>query len=369
MRRSAGFFSLLTILALLSAWQFHTGPAKSTGGTGKERRTSKVLSPSQNLLWIDPGDVASYDFTYGIGGSESQPQPPFEFVNEDFSGTSKKINVTDAQGTKWNLKWGHEPRPSVFCTRLLWALGYFVETEYFVPKGRVNDVHGLKRAAVKVSKDGSFIDARFQLRSDSRKYLEGQHWTWTKNPFVGTPQLQGLKIMLLLVSNWDTKEPNLSIFEDNSTGVHRYLYMDDDWGASLGKWGNRFTWSKWDCKGFAEQTRNFVKRDVNGSLQWGFVGKNQEEVTSVSVQDVQWLLQYLGRVTDEQIRTGLATSGATPKEVECFARSLRDRIEQLQQVSGALSNAQQLHDLSTPSLEVAQMADSIFQSMRGAVRR
>jgi hypothetical protein len=341
MRRSAGFFSLLTILALLSAWQFHAGPAKSTGGTGKEKRTSKVLSPGQNLLWIDPGNVASYDFTYGIGGSESQPQPPFEFVNEDFSGTSKKINVTDAQGTKWNLKWGHEPRPSVFCTRLLWALGYLVETEYFVPQGRVNDVHGLKRAGVKVSKDGSFIDARFQLRSDSRKYLEGQHWTWTKNPFVGTPQLQGLKIMLLLVSNWDTKEPNLSIFEDNSTGVHRYLYMDDDWGASLGKWGNRFTWSKWDCKGFSEQTRNFVKRDVNGSLQWGFVGKNQEEVTSVNVQDVQWLLQYLGRVTDEQIRTGLATSGATPKEVECFSRSLRDRIEQLQQVSGALSNSQQ----------------------------
>lgn len=173
--------------------------------------------------------MASYDFEYGIGGSEGQPQPPFEFVNEDSSGTSKKINVTDARGRNWNIKWGHEPRPSVFCTRLLWALGYFVETEYFLPKGRVNDVHDLKRAAVKVSEDGSFIDARFQWRTDSPKYLKGQHWTWSKNPFVGTHQLQGLKIISLLVSNWDTKEPNLSIFEDNSTGSPRYLYLDDDW--------------------------------------------------------------------------------------------------------------------------------------------
>lgn len=284
--------------------------------------------------------MASYDFEYGIGGSEGQPQPPFEFVNEDSSGTSKKINVTDARGRNWNIKWGHEPRPSVFCTRLLWALGYFVETEYFLPKGRVNDVHDLKRAAVKVSEDGSFIDARFQWRTDSPKYLKGQHWTWSKNPFVGTHQLQGLKIISLLVSNWDTKEPNLSIFEDNSTGSPRYLYLDDDWGASLGKWGNPVTWSKWDCTGFADQTRRFVKRGVNGSLQWGYDGKSKEELTSVTIDDVQWLLQYLGRVTDAQIRTGLAASAATTKDVECFARSLRDRIEQLQQVS---SNSPNVH--------------------------
>ena len=338
MRRTTGLLSVLAIAALISVLDFHTGPAKSID---KGKSTDKTLRASEKLLWTDPGDVASYDFKYGIGGSERQPQPPFQFVNEDFSGTSKKINITDARGTKWNLKWGHESRPSTFCTRLLWACGYFVETEYFLPHGRINGVHGLKRARSKVSGDGSFVDARFQLRSDSPKYLQGRHWTWTKNPFVGTPQLQGLKIMLLLVSNWDTKKDNLSIFEDDTTGVPRYVYMDDDWGASLGKWGNTFTWKKWDCDGFAEQTPHFVKRDANGSFEWGFEGKNKEEVTSVTVQDVQWLLHYLGRVTDEQIRTGLATSGATPQEVDCFARSLRDRIEKLQQVSGVMSNARQ----------------------------
>jgi hypothetical protein len=304
-------------------------------GTAKEHEKKPSYEASDNLLWRDPGDVASYDFQYGIGGEENQPQAPFEFVNEDFSGTSKKINVTDARGRNWNVKWGHEPRPSVFCTRLLRALGYFVETEYFVPEGQVNNVHGLGRASVKVGKNGSFAAARFQLRSDSPKYLEDQHWTWAKNPFVGTPQLQGLKIVMLLVSNWDAKEKNLSIFEDRSADVTHHIYMDADWGASFGKWGNRFTFSKWDCKGFAEQTKDFVSRSADGSLKWGYEGKSKGDLTSITVQDVKWLLQYLGRVTDEQIRTGLAASGATPDEVECFARSLRSRIEQLQQVGGS----------------------------------
>jgi hypothetical protein len=293
----------------------------------------------QNVLWTDPGDVASYDFTYGTGGSERQPQPPFQFVNEDLSGTSQKINVTDARGTKWNVKWGREVRSSVFCNRLLWACGYAVETEYFVAQGRIDNVHGLSRAASKISRDGSFVDARFQLRSDSPKYLVRRHWTWKDNPFVGTSPLKGLKILLLLVSNWDTKEANNSIFEDDSSGVPRTLYIDDDWGASLGKWGHTFTWTKWDCRGFTKQTPNFVKSRANGSLKWGFEGKNQDAVTSdITAEDVQWLLQYLGRVTDEQIRTGLAASGATPKEVDCYAQSLRQRIEQLQAVAAAAAS-------------------------------
>ena len=335
MRRTTGFLSIVVFLISFSLSQFRVGPVDNNGSNSNANHAEEQRT-GQDRLWADPGDVASYDFKYGIGGIDRQPEPPFEFIDEDFSGTSKKINVTDARGTRWNLKWGHEPRPSVFCTRLLWALGYFVETEYFVLQGTVNGTHDLKRASAKVSKDGSFANARFQLRSDSLKYLQDQHWTWTKNPFVGTPQLQGLKIISLLVSNWDTKEANLSIFEDSSAGQPRYLYMDDDWGASLGKWGSTFTWSKWDCKGFAEQTRQFVRLGPNGSLHWGFNGKNHEVVTSVTVQDVAWLLQYLGRVTDSQIRTGLTASGATPEEVNCFSRSLEDRIEQLQHlVSGA----------------------------------
>jgi hypothetical protein len=285
---------------------------------------------------VDPGNVESLDFTYGAGGPDSQPQPPFHFVNEDFSGTNPKINVTDNRGWNWNAKWGEEASPSIFCTRLLWACGYFAEPEYFVANGRIDGVHGLRRAASWVSKDGSFVNARFQLRSNLPKYLPGRHWAWTKNPFLGTHQLQGLKILLLFVSNWDTKQQNLSIFEDDTLDELHYFYADDDWGASLGRWGVATTWTKWDCNGFKRQTPNFLRIAPNGSLKWGFVGKNQRVITSdISVEDVQWLLQYLGRITDQQIRDGLTASGANPDTVDCFADALRLRIEQLQRAAAS----------------------------------
>ncbi len=306
------------------------------------------LPPGDNILWTDPGDVSSLDFQSGAGGEESQPQPPFRFVSEDVSGSIPKVDVIDDRGVAWNVKWGPEARASVFCTRLLWACGYFSDREYFLAQGRIEGVHGLKRARSRVSDDGSFKKARFQLRADSPKFLDKYSWTWTNNPFTGTRELQGLKIIVLLVSNWDTKDArdfvktdngkvmdsNLAIFEDNSSGQRRYLYADIDWGAALGRWGHTLSWSKWDCRGFAEQTRNFVKGVEDGKLKWGFSGKHRKDIADgISVSDVQWILQYLGKISDEQIRSGLAASGAKPDETNCYTRALRQRVEQLQQAA------------------------------------
>src|SRR5262249_46574213 len=119
--------------------------------------------------------------------------------------------------------------------------------------------------------------------------------------------------------------------EDDSIGERRYIYVNADWGASLGEWGNLFTWSKWDCKGFARQTPKFVKGLQDGQLEWGFKGKHRKDITTnISVQDVEWILKYFGKITDEQIRSGLAASGATQEQIDCYTRTLRERIEQLE---------------------------------------
>jgi hypothetical protein len=292
------------------------------------------LTAGQNVLWTDPGDVPSLDFQFGIGGRDRQPQPPFQFVDEDSSGTNPKINVTDSRGRNWNVKWGEEASPTTFCTRLVWACGYFVQPEYFLFHGRIEGVHGLKRARSRVAKDGSFVNARFQLRSDWPEYMRGQHWKWKENPFAGTHEFQGLKILVLIVSNWDPKESNLSIFEDNGADGLRYFYANDDWGAALGKWGGRISRTKWDCNGFTKETSKFVALSENGSLRWGFRGKNEKDIMSdITVEDVRWLLQYLGKVTDKQITDGLTASGADPANVACFVRALRMRIEQLQRLA------------------------------------
>lgn len=303
----------------------------------------------KEVLWRDPGEIGHRDLAYGPGGSSGRPRAPFHFVEEEAAGTSPKVKVKDSRGTTWIIKWGPEAYASNFSSHLVWACGYIVETEYFLPSGRILNVHDLKRAAPYVKADGSFIDGRFQLRSKSPKFVKESNWAWTNNPFLGTPEFNGLRILMMLVSNWDAKDArdfaddgsghgradsNLAIFEES--GKHRpYLYFVSDWGATLGKWSPVPPLrTKWDSKGFAAQTPDFVKGLKNGEVQWGYAGTHGADISKgIHVSDVQWLLQYLGRITDAQIRRGLAASGATAEDVDVFSRAIRDRIQQLQMVA------------------------------------
>ena len=69
-------------------------------------------------------------------------------------------------------------------------------------------------------------------------------------------------------------------------------------------------------------------------MEWGYAGKHRKDITDdITPSDIQWLLQYLGRITDEQIQRGLAASGATSEETACFAQALRQRIGQLERIA------------------------------------
>src|SRR5579872_2988341 len=113
-----------------------------------------VVRQGQYVLWHDPGAVEALDFRYGIGGAEMQPQPPFTFENEDHTGTTPKVKVRDAAGRKWVIKFGPEASPDTFCTRLAWAVGYYVEPEYFVGDGVIEGGQG--RASKVMDGSGHF---------------------------------------------------------------------------------------------------------------------------------------------------------------------------------------------------------------------
>jgi hypothetical protein len=283
------------------------------------------------VLWRDPGAVDRKSFTYGPGGAAFVPRGPFQFVREETGGTSPKILLRDARGRTWIAKFGPEVHAEVFASRLAWAVGYYSNPIYFVRTGRVTGARRLGRAKDHVNR-GRFLDARFELLTSHPRRQAG-HWEWDKNPFLGAPQLSGLKILMMLTSNWDAKPENTSIYSD---AKGRVLYVFDDWGSSMGKWGNYFTREKWDCSGFASQTPDFVKGVKHGMAGFGYDGKERKQLTDdIPVAHVRWLLRRLGRVTDAQIRAGLRASGASPAEVRCFTRSLRDRIRQLQRLARA----------------------------------
>lgn len=291
---------------------------------------------SENWLWHDPGRIESYDFANGPGGRHGAPRPPFTFSKEDLSGSSPKVFVTDAAGRTWNVKFGPEVHSESFSSRVPWALGYFGQSTYFVSSGRIQKVGDLsKRAAGSFSKDGEFKNARFQFRDPKWKFMKDSDWSWTYNPFVGTRELNGLKILVMLLSNWDNKDQrdvdegrNTAIFE--RPGTPRYYYAFTDWGQTLGHWGNFFRRSEWNCAHFKEDTSSFIQGTKDGKVKFGWAGRHTEEFKGdIRVEDVRWLLQYLGRITDNQLKAGLQASGATPDEVQCFCRELRQRIDML----------------------------------------
>ena len=298
----------------------------------------------RHRLWRDPGVVEQLDVEAGPGGREYIPAAPFRFIEEHSSGTQPCVSVHDARGRRWRIKWGPEVPCETFAVRLAWACGYYAEITHRIASGTIDGCGPLSRAAPCVGEGGTFADARFELDDPAvEKLFEEHSWSWTSNPFVATPQLAGLKVILMLISNWDNKDQrdvargsNTAIYVVRASRWKREAqYLIVDWGGSMGKWGGTVvTRGRWDAAGFAAQTPQFVTGVEGGYVQFGYTGQRTADArASITLADVRWLCRYLGRITDEQLRTALKASGATPEEVESFAASLRSRIEQLRQVS------------------------------------
>ena len=290
------------------------------------------------VLWRDPGEIEKLDLFHGPGGPLGKPKPPFHFVEEHSTGTSPSVSVRDAAKRTWRIKWGVEVNTENFCTRFAWACGYFVETTYFLKEGQILNVSNVDRASKCIDEDGNFKDARFELDEKGvEKYFEEKGWAWNDNPFVGTRELNGLKILFMLFSNWDNKDIR-DVARGSNTAVFRYKnelrYLIIDWGGAMGKWGtNLVSRGVWDCQGFESQNVDFVKLKPNGSLVWGYLGQRTEDISAgVTIDDVRWFLQYAGRITDEQIRDALLASGADEELTSCFTRAIRERLNMLAEV-------------------------------------
>jgi hypothetical protein len=257
-------------------------------------------------------------------------------VEELLTGSNPKIKVRDANGNTWSVKFGEEAYSETFASRIAWASGYYVEPMYFVREARVHGVGKLTRAKKFVDREGDIHNARFQLWQKGYKFLKEPTWTWSQNPFAGTRELNGLKIVMMLTSNWDNKDGRDSGRDSNTAIMEhsgRWLYFVSDWGGSMGNWGHVYTRDKWDCIGYTEQTPKFIKGVQNGFVEWGYHGQRTSDAAAgIRVSDVRWLLQYAGRITDHQLRAGLLASGATDAEAVCFTRAIRDRINQLRSV-------------------------------------
>jgi hypothetical protein len=315
-----------------------------------------LTAPAQPVpaLWQDPGNPAVIEHLDLAGSLDSgvpAPRPPFTFLREDPSGTQPKLFTRDAAGRMWNVKFGSEVHNECFCWRVVHACGYFAEPSFFVASGQFANYQLIHRATPSIHSDGRFTDARFQYRDPGVKFLENRSWRWDRPPFAGTKELDGLKILIMLFSNWDNKDgrvgaggPNTAMIErfvpllypdGKATVMHRLIYAFTDWGSGMGRWSSvPGSDSNWNCADYTAQTPSFVKDVQHGHVVFGWEGAlNEGFRDAIPPAHVRWFMQYLGRITDAQLMAGLKAAGASDRDASCFTRALGTRIEELRKVA------------------------------------
>ena len=311
------------------------------------RAPARPLRSVQAVIWRDPGDVARLNLAAGPGGPDGAPRPPFVFIEEHLTGSQPCVSVRDARGHRWRIKWGGEVNSEALATRLAWAAGYFVETTYFVAEGEIVGAVNLQRAAPCVDDRRRFRDARFELdEAGVIKHFDEHSWAWNDNPFVGSRELNGLKIVMMWLSNWDAKDvrdvsrgSNTAIFEyPGATGLREARYLIIDWGGAFGRWGSVVRRGRWDCHAFAAESAAFIA-GVNGEfIRFGYTGQRTADIAEgIRVADARWLMQTLGQLSDRQIAEAVRASGGTAEDVAVFTRALRERLDRLAEAAASPS--------------------------------
>jgi hypothetical protein len=295
-------------------------------------------------IWHDPGQISSLNLFYGQGGRHALPAGPFIFEAEDMNGTNPKFDVRDAQGRKWRVKLGDEARPEVVASRLLWATGYFVDDDYLVPEADIQNLH-LQRGA-SLSKNGHITDARFARKPKGQKKIG--IWKWKQNPFVGTREFNGLRVMMALMNNWDLKDINNAVYSDKET--HRELFLASDIGATFGT--NGLSWTKSRSKGNVSsfESSRFITRTTDDTVDFAtprpptaFLIETagvdvKDYVTRTGMEwigsdipraDARWIGSLLSQLSHQQLVDAFRSGQFPADEIQSFVEIIETRIRQL----------------------------------------
>jgi hypothetical protein len=302
---------MLVLLALiLSLTSIDTGLAKT--------KKKKAVPTGTPILWQRPTDISSRDLYLGPGGAAMRPDlRRITFVKEEKGGYSKKYEVRDGSGRKWVAKIGKEAQSETSAIRLLWGLGYVTEVNYLVPR-------------VTIPGKGTFTNVRFEARPENWKRVG--EWKWKSNPFTGTTELQGLKIMMALINNWDLKDSNNEMIQLRGDNGNELRYIISDLGATFGHASTtpilwRITRSRNNPVNYAKS--DFLEKVKDNRVVLHFGGKNRGLMKDIDVQDAQWMGSLLSQLSDRQLRDAFRAANYRSDEINLLVRTVKERTNEL----------------------------------------
>ena len=294
-----------------------------TAAAAQKKSKKKSLPRGTPVLWRER-DVARLDLAAGPGGAAMRPATRrLRFIEEEKGGYSTKYRVRDARGRVWVAKVSKEAQSETAASRLIWAAGYETEVTYLVPR-------------VHIPTKGWFSNVRFEARPAN--VTRHGEWGWQQNPFTGSRELDGLKVLMVLVNNWDLKDENNVLL--HTAGSREVRYAISDLGATFGKSGGpgffwRITRSRNEPEDYADT--KFIDRVEDGYVDFDFTGKNERLVEKVRVEHARWVGERLALLTDGQLAAIFRAANYAPDETRLLTRVVRARINELTrlpQVSG-----------------------------------
>ena len=283
----------------------------------KKAKVQESLPNAPAVLWREPTDIGSRDLFLGPGGEAMKPDlSSVTFIKVETGGHTKKWRVRDGSGNEWVVKFGNEAQPETAASRLVWAAGYYTDIDYFVPE-------------VKIEGKGTAKDVRFEARPKTIKRYDTE-WDWDDNPFRGKSELQGLKVLMVLLNNWDLKNSNhrvLFIKDDNEL-----RYVVSDLGVAFGKTGNMITHNRNRPDEYVKT--KFIKNVDGGNVLFDFHATHDKMLGNVTVAQARWMGQILSQLSDKQISDAFRAANYTPEEIDILTKTVRGRIEELANLPG-----------------------------------
>ena len=292
----------------------------------KRNNPANDVGRGKNVLW-ERVDVGRQDLFNGPGGVEMRPDlSRVKFVKQETGGHNKKYRIVDGSGRTWVAKLGTEARPETAAVRLLHGIGYKTEINYLVP-------------TITIPGKGTFRNVRLEARPDNIERLG--EWKWKQNPFVGTRPLQGLKMMMVFMTNYDVLDLQNKVLQ---VGNERH-YIISDLGATFGKLGNNnlpiiFRLGRSTGKPNDYIRTKFIRRVKNGRIELSYKGKSRSVFKDITIADARWLYSQLSGLRDQQIADAFRAAAYSPSEVEIYRRAVRNKIEELKNVVGEDNLAQ-----------------------------
>jgi hypothetical protein len=359
----------------------------------QSQRNKSKDSSARSIIWSDPGNITGRNLYFGAGSQELAPVGPFSFVEEDKSGESPKFVVRDERGEEWTVKLGPEAQSETVSTRLVWAVGYFAEEAYYFDETRINGLPRLSRGQDYVSGD-TVRGARFEPKRQGMK--RGPTWSWHNNPFENTRELSGLKVLMILLNNFDARSGNNRIIYVNGPSGTQARYYVTDLGATLGRAGGLGgTRTKNDLVDFL--STKFVLGVEDGSVEFDYdtrpsgLGhlsvlhpvyyrgevKKEQAMRGIPVAHARWIGSLLSQLSDEQLRDAFRAAGYSEGIRESYVGTLRERINQLTQLpsreqrrersDGVVTKIKRFNSRASETVETG--VSNVFTRIRSTIKR